>query len=363
MEFWLKPSDMLILFKLFLSALPAFAANPRLGSQCDLILGQRSFTIEEVDARAKLALESEFPEPVWDEIGLIRSRASDFAIRKVFPDLQTFRHGLYKNAQDKSHILFLSGSFDLIHRGHAEFTAIAIRETLQSLNIDRSQLFVVVTTDSDGMISRAKAKKHISFGGDEQYPRPIQSQGFFPELSVSPRALDLALLPVDAVVIVPDPHDFFLEDEWVEDMRGHLSPLELAISARAAQLNEAELKAPAVAAVLRNVEQTIEKLRAGHFESLAASYDLTAWNFLVFFYLTHGLFNSRPEVQFIRVLNEMDGDYLGHVALMKRLAGFDVSIMPTRSKGLGTTDYIRIYGALNLLERKRQYLRSSLPID
>lgn len=97
-------------------------------------------------------------------------------------------------------ILFLPGTYDLLHAGHIVWFDQALKKFQKFLNIAREDIYVVVPFDNDKFARAVKLHNHLSQGGYELFLRPINNEKV--------RSIALANLPlVDLVVPTPSPMD------------------------------------------------------------------------------------------------------------------------------------------------------------
>lgn len=106
------------------------------------------------------------------------------------------RHAL---ATGKS-VLFLPGTYDLLHAGHLVWFKEALEKFTSKLNLPKKDIFCVVPFDNDKLTRIEKISKHVSQGGREIYLRPI--------INERNRAVALANLPyIDLIMPIPSPLD------------------------------------------------------------------------------------------------------------------------------------------------------------
>lgn len=142
-----------------------------------------------------------------DSYGLIIPRLDREILQKFTTDLLNVRAIIQEQMRQGKHVLYLPGSYDLVHVGHASFIQESVETYCNQRNIKRENLFVVALADEDELISTVKK----SASREGELPRPIQSLDLMGQLcgDVSPRLIDLASLPfVDLVGILPAPSSF-----------------------------------------------------------------------------------------------------------------------------------------------------------
>lgn len=360
-------------------ALPLFswttlAVERAAGLTCDLILSEMPISIEEATALAVTSLERHGSHLKFDEYGLLIPNKSAETTQKIATNLNDLKQQIENAVQRGQHVLFLSGSYDLVHQEHALFVAFAVDSYLNLHNISRDQLFVVATADGDDLLGVGKASKYIGNGGKEPFQRPVQRAEVF-NSATHPRALDLATLPVDAVLMTPSPRELqgsvFAEEGFQNSASEILSDLESRIS----QILQRNLSDPekywqqiqdvrtlesSIRAMSRLIVQgqsdyiINEFLSSQDVERAKKSpvWHLSAWNFILYSYLASEIEDLK---NFSRVLNVADSDYLSVVSTMQNLTGMNVLLMPEKQKNISTTELLKIHGAEALVQAKQRY--------
>jgi len=124
---------------------------------------------------------------------------------KVASSLDEVNQKIREAIEAGKFVLYLPGSYDLVHAGHAYYVQQCIEKFLALLNNNRppkqreytkEDIYVVVLADSDELISKVKEKKFVGEGGNEKERRPVES-------APTRLACLLGIPSIDLVGIVP----------------------------------------------------------------------------------------------------------------------------------------------------------------
>lgn len=369
---FLRSASVVPIFALVLCAFSTWAAERQPGITCDLILTTKPITVKEATQMAFSSLKRHAAHVKFDEFDMVVPNKSAGTLEKIAKDMGDLKARVTEAAAKGQHVLFLSGSFDLIHKGHALFVTFSIDSYLKRHGITRDQLYVVATADGDDLLAVGKASKYIGNGGKEPFMRPVQRAGRF-ESVAHPRALDLATLPVDAVLMTPSPREIsetlFAEDDFqlatqelLNEFEGRIAEFLNRIKNDPEKYRQAvqDIKAfePQIRTMARLILQDMGHLIVEEFASSvdvekaksSAVWNLTSWNFLLYHYLNA---SASSLDKFSRVLNAVDADYLSVVATMQNLTGMSVLLMP-EEKSMSTTDLLKAHGEETLVEAKKR---------
>jgi hypothetical protein len=119
--------------------------------------------------------------------------------KKISPNLQETMKRIEAAKDEGKRIVYMPGSFDLTHKGHAFYVQQVIECFTSAAGCSRNDIFIVMLADSDDLISRVKATKYIENGGSELQKRPVES--------AAERVIGMAALGVDVVGIIPSSKD------------------------------------------------------------------------------------------------------------------------------------------------------------
>jgi glycerol-3-phosphate cytidylyltransferase-like family protein len=135
--------------------------------------------------------------------GLVIPRLHDIELieSKIITHLIDLNQKLKSWTDNGGKVLYLPGSYDLTHIGHALYIKECIDTFLEFSSINRDQLKVVMMADSDELIAHVKSSKHITNGGTELVKRPVETN--------VDRIIGMASIPfVDLVGIIPSQWDY-----------------------------------------------------------------------------------------------------------------------------------------------------------
>ena len=271
-----------------------------------------------------------------------------------------------KALKQNKHVLYLKGSFDLIHMGHAAMIINSLRNYMISNDLTRKDLFVVVLADHRNLVFNFKKSKWRKHGGSEDLPRPIQARHNFDHksLSVSPRLLDLAQLPVDLVGFTPDPEsalESLLKQKrfkqtlqkkltWLNNKRGRI------LTDISTDLDIESLQ-PHLDRIIEHTIAMIEDILNNNGQQVIASFydfdrpsvywDLSSWQFILHLFL-----DIKTNQNVTTFLNTRDNDYLEQVASYVLAAQMQVATISGTDGFESTSKLIQNKGAENLLSRK-----------
>jgi hypothetical protein len=234
-------------------------------------------------------------------------------------------------------ILFLPGTYDLLHAGHIVWFDQAISRFRRHLGLSRKDICVVVPFDNDKLTRIKKFKIHVSQGGPEVYLRPI--------INESTRAVALANLPyTDLIMPIPSPFD--LDKLLPRSKRFDVNRAQILLSTKRLKRkigNRNYLKMKKVLNTYKNMESTkdfsdvkeafvSEGLLPSESKSIYENTGIddgiwsdASWQLMCFlFKMGHELFekqNTKKQSVF-RVISEHDG-YTTQVKFVMHLTGIE----------------------------------------
>ena len=234
-----------------------------------------------------------------------------------------------KEAQDKSkHVLYLPGTYDLVHIGHLSF----ILQAIEFLGKKRENLFVVALADSDNLISLAKAHKHISKGGKEEFERPIE-KGSIDNPKKHPRLMALSALPVDCVGFLPGPKDPNLPKPYPLDKN-------LAIKVTGG-LNISPQAQEKIVKAVNDYPNLFEK-----------TWFIELWQLYLTLFLSQKQYDGK-DLNITRIVSKSDSLYFDQVKALSLICSIKAEIIDDVI-ATSTTGLVEEFGAIYLLESKKR---------
>lgn len=307
----------------------------------------------------------------FDQYGLVIPQYphSDPKTAKIANNYNQIKKYIHRALSERKDVLYLIGSFDLIHKGHVAMIVNAIRNYLIEQELQREDVYVVVLADHKNLTFNFKKAKWQEYGGTESVPRPIQSKHNFPTpIQVSPRLLDLAQLPVDLVGFTPDPetaiNSLFKQKQFKKTLK-ELLPLLDSKSSLLAKYPQPEGVHNSEAHFKNITNYTkfmISDILAENGQKILSGFlnydtkeenlywDLSSWQFIL-----HAFLNIKPSHKVVKFLNERDSDYLDRVAAYTLAAGMGVKTISGTDGFQSTTKLIEEFGAEKLLSLKMKY--------
>lgn len=304
---------------------------------------------------------------LFDSFGLLKPNTVDAEIvqRKITPDLISLKKAIDALRTEGKHILYMPGSYDLVHAGHAFYIYQAIDMYLAmpgNAHLSRKDLIVLVLADDDELISNVKAKKWKGLGGSEPFKRPIQSKESFGARSADNhwRLVELASIPqVDLVGFIPSPlqaehlssKDIISTQKTSERLRSHLDEFKnrTTISENDfAKLEKALVDYDAIIQFLENNHAAISEA----FLTEGEAWSIQAWQLFLHMYLGYGEFKA----PFVRIISHNDVAYKDQVAFLMEVSGLEGVYIQDESL-ISTTDLLAEHGHEVLIEAKlKNYL-------
>lgn len=299
---------------------------------------------------------------LFDEYGMLKPDIKNLAAiqQKITPDLVTLKRMLDQLRGEGKHIVYLPGSYDLLHAGHAFFIEQSVDMYLnlpEHAGLKREDVVVLVLADDDNLISRVKARKWIGAGGNEPYKRPIQSEETFRTVMGEGhwRLFEIASIPqVDIVGFIPSPISAeHLGAEEVlaaqKNAAGISAALESFKSTRAISPEDISVLEKSI----RDYDSLIESFRNGHkeaaqsFSDQNSAWSIQAWQLFIHIYLGSGNFIA----PFSRIISHNDSAYKDQVAFLMEISGLKGIYIQDESL-ISTTDLLAEHGHEKLIEAK-----------
>ena len=261
--------------------------------------------------------------------GLVVPCAEEKRSGKIAVTLDEVSTCIKKAAEEGKYILYLPGSYDLVHLGHLSYI-LQVQSFARQIVGDK-KLFTVVLADSDLLIEYVKAYKYVGNGGEEPYKRPIERRHASGE---HPRLSALAMFPVDCVAEIP----------FVGEQDVHLTPLPEDDNSAVRAYNQ-------LYEAISNGVVHDEVLRVWSARSWAIATSLAIHSGYKPGDIVEEPFTA---TEITRVLSLHDSKYFDEAVEAMKLAGiatvgFDDKVI------LSTTDLINQYGVEELLKSKATY--------
>ncbi len=271
------------------------------------------------------------------------------------------------------HVLYIPGSYDLVHAGHASYSLQITDEYLrQHPELTREDLYVVMLSDDDDLISTVKAykRKGYSVKGDEEFARPIESSDAFTDIQIPEhsRLIGTASLPVDLVGFIPSP----------KNMKDYAHELVKMQKLDTVKLNEhldkfienrkpSETDVKELRAAIGSYEKLVHALGNGGFNDVVEAFealgkpfaevDPTApWSIQSYQLFNHTYLAAGEDFNapFVRVVSTHDDKYKDQVDFLMKMAGVHVEPI-TDIEVVSTTKLLKTFGPDELREAKRRH--------
>lgn len=272
------------------------------------------------------------------------------------------------------HIIYIPGSYDLVHAGHASYALQVIDQyLLQHPDLTRDDLYVVMLSDDDELIKTVKAykRKGYSAKGDEDFERPIESAEAFEDLNLEhhPRLIGTASLPVDLVGFIPAPENAkeFI-NELLAAQKHDVGTLTQHLEDFMAARELAEVDKRELSAAIQSYGKLLHCFGNGGYDEVIASFRALGkpyakvdpeapWSIQSYQLLIHGFLAAGDGLRgpIVRIVSVHDNKYKDQVDFLMEAAGLDVE--PIEDVELvSTTKLLREFGAGPLRSAKRRHL-------
>ena len=281
---------------------------------------------------------------------------------KITNNLVDTRARLAEVLGEGKHVIYLPGSYDMIHAGHASYILQSVEAYLQQhARLSRDDIFVMLLADDDELIEAIKPAylmdKHAG------HPRPLENANIYEHLTaVHPRLLDLASLPIDLVGFIPAPtRAAYLLADWHFNrwLKQHAS-----FSGSLLQNLENNFMNEAVSSTIKHYERLLEIIEnrtftevikgfqtAKHskeYDPSSASWNVASWQLMV-----HKFLGSIPgnKGRYTRIISEHDVKYKDMVANLMKIARID-HLFVNDDHVLSTTALANTFGWEELYDAK-----------
>lgn len=304
---------------------------------------------------------------LFDSFGLLKPNLIDSELikQKISPDLIHLKSVIDELRKSGKHILYMPGSYDLVHASHAFYVDQAIDMYLalsENSDLTRKDLLVLVLADDDELISNVKASKWEGLGGKEPFKRPLQSKNAYTLESNDYhwRLVELASIPhVDLVGFIPSPlHAKNLSSEHIistqkssEYLKNYLTEFKQRTSISDGDCAKLEKGIQNYEILMRslvgNYSEVIEA-----FENKRENWSIQSWHLFLHMYLGYGKFKT----PFVRIISNNDIAYKDQVAFLMEVSGVEAVYIQDESL-ISTTDLLAEHGHEVLIEAKLKNYR------
>lgn len=299
-----------------------------------------------------------------DDYGLIKPdiKNSETIQKKIYPELVSLKKEIDRLRLEGKHILYMPGSYDLIHAGHAYFIYRAMSWYLsipKNSSVKRSDLVVLILADDDSMIANIKASKWIGNGGNEEFKRPIQSSSITCPTPNNEnwRLFELASIPeVDLVAFIPSPKngEYLSKKEILETqstkenldnfLREFLNSREISPRDTEKLKNTVEKFEDLVKTFSENYEGIVKD-----FEGPKKIWSVQGWQLFLHSFLGFGNFQT----PFIRIVSTNDISYKDQVDFLMSASGLKIKYIEDETI-LSTTKLLETNSCEELIEAKKK---------
>lgn len=303
-----------------------------------------------------------------DNYSLVKNTLNHAELKHLIaPDFAVVRGRIRSALKSGKVVLLLNGSFDLVHEGHAGMVQASLHNFLQTQNLNRDQVYLVILADSDSLIFNSKKHKWKTFGGSEDLPRPLQSLKNIPNSSptLHPRAVDLANLGADLVGITPSPAEFLelSHQLWFQHFLFSTHEADWFRGTQAV-LEQESFTSEQVAEIDTVIETAIRMLnafRSGRAVDIIKDFEkagprevlplwhVSSWQMVLQYSLGLDEFHAGTVHQ---VLNLRDAEYLHNVSTWSKANGRTIHFIDGTEVLTSTTELLKAYPMKALVERK-----------
>jgi hypothetical protein len=298
-----------------------------------------------------------------DEYGMVVPQVGLSNIRdKITKGLVDTRTRLAQVLGEGKHVIYLPGSYDMIHSGHASYVLQGVEAYLdEHSRLSREDIFVMMLADDDELIEAIKPSYLMDKPAG--HPRPLENASIYEHLSnIHPRLMDLASLPVDLVGFIPAPTRVgdLLGDwhfsRWMENSAGFSGDV-LHHLKNDSVSNE-------VRRTIAQYERLLQKTKSGDFTEVIKGFqtakhsksynaETAAWNVASWQLLVHKFLGSVPGSQgfYTRIISEHDIKYKEIVAKLMKVSGID-HLFVNDDLVMSTTSLANAFGWEELYDAK-----------
>ncbi len=300
-----------------------------------------------------------------DNYGMVIPRVNESSIyQKITRGLVDTRTRLAQVLGEGKHVIYLPGSYDLVHAGHASYIMQGVEAYLNAHSrLSRKDIFVMILADDDELIEAIKPSYLMDKPAD--HPRPLENGNIYEHLtSVNPRLIDLASLPVDLVGFIPAPTRIgdLLDDwhfkRWLENCAGFNGEDSLLKHLKN------DLVSDNVRETIGQYEVLISRLEGDGFTEVIKAFqrakhsslyqaETAAWNVASWQLMVHKFLGSVPGSQgyYTRIISEHDVKYKDIVAKLMKVSRID-HLFVQDDMVLSTTALANTFGWEELYDAK-----------
>jgi hypothetical protein len=300
-----------------------------------------------------------------DAYGMVVPQVKRDSIRhKITRGLVDTRTRLAQVLGEGKHVIYLPGSYDMIHAGHASYILQGVESYLKAHSrLSRADIFVMILADDDELIEAIKPAYLMDKSAD--HPRPLENESIYEHLTdINPRLMDLASLPVDLVGFIPAPTRIGnLLGDW--HFRRWLDK-SAAFAGDGSLLHHLGNDAVSndVRATIEDYESLLKRIKLGEFTEVikgfqtakhsklynpkTAAWDVGSWQLMV-----HKFLGSVPGSQgyYTRIISEHDVKYKDIVAKLMKVSRID-HLFVQDDMVLSTTALANAFGWEELYDAK-----------
>ena len=293
--------------------------------------------------------------------------------KKIAPDFGAVIERVKKARAAGKHVLYIPGSYDLVHRGHALYTEQVIHTYSRAASCRRSDLFVVALADDDELIRRVKNGKMR----EEPEPRPVET--------LVERLRDVATLDVDlagplpsplvAPVYLPEPAPidqgkllFELEERFVPNEIEILSVMNLSDREYDEEYQKIDNDRQELRKSILSYAELVNAFGKGGMKEFLPHWTIQAWQLYLTLALSGGKGNS-AEIkahftpgEITRVVSIHDSSYLRQIIFIMNVAGVSVTVV-NDLRGGTTSEFLRAMIAEhgnNAWRKTREYKKKAI---
>jgi len=287
-----------------------------------------------------------------------------FIGHKITRGLVDTRTRLAQVLGEGKHVIYLPGSYDMIHAGHASYILQGVEAYLKAHSrLSRDDIFVMILADDDELIEAIKPAYLMDKSAD--HPRPLENESVFEHLTkVNPRLMDLASLPVDLVGFIPAPTRIgnLLGDWHFQRWLEHSADFAKDNSVLHHLGNDAVSND--VRATIEDYQSLLKRIKLGEFtevikgfqtakHSKLYDYKTAAWNVGSWQLMVHKFLGSVPGSQgyYTRIISEHDVKYKDIVAKLMKVSRID-HLFVQDDMVLSTTALANTFGWEELYDAK-----------
>lgn len=282
---------------------------------------------------------------------------------KISTTLAEVRRGIDAARAAGRHVLYLPGSYDVVHLGHALHIEQAVRHYLalpEHASLTAEKIFVLTLADDDHLIASAKAHKFTGNGGDEPFRRPVQSASEYCGARdvVNWRLFELASIPrVQMVGFIPSPvqaaalasTDMIATQRNPDELPALLAQFRSAGDIPEHDLGSLEASVGQYRDTLRLLRDEPARITAA-FNRRVHPWSIQAWQLFIHCYLGAGTYDA----PIVRMMSHHDDLHGYQVGFLMQAAGIRTLYLHEESL-VTTSGLLATHGAQTLLDAKRAH--------